>query len=42
VALAVSAGVPIITSRRVLDESGITPEELARAGRKARHQGERL
>jgi hypothetical protein len=32
VALALSAGAPIVTSRRVMDESGLTPEDLARAG----------
>jgi bifunctional DNase/RNase len=31
VALAIAAGVPIVTTRRVLDESGVTPEDLARA-----------
>jgi bifunctional DNase/RNase len=33
VALAIAAGAPIVTSRRVLDESGLTPEDLARAHR---------
>lgn len=36
VALAVAAGVPIVTTRRVLDESGLTPEELAKAHANAR------
>jgi bifunctional DNase/RNase len=31
VALAVATGVPIVTSRRVMDEAGLTPEDLARA-----------
>jgi bifunctional DNase/RNase len=31
IALAQAAGVPIVTSRRVLDEAGVTPEDLARA-----------
>jgi bifunctional DNase/RNase len=31
VALAMAAGVPIVTTRRVLDESGITPEDLLEA-----------
>jgi bifunctional DNase/RNase len=31
VALAISAGAPIVTKRRILDEAGITPEDLARA-----------
>jgi bifunctional DNase/RNase len=31
VALAVAAGVPIVTTRRVLDESGISPEDLVEA-----------
>jgi hypothetical protein len=37
VALAMAAGVPIVTTRRVLDESGVTPEDLARA-----HAGPRV
>jgi hypothetical protein len=31
VALAVSAGVPIVTSRRLLEEEGLAPEDLAKA-----------
>jgi hypothetical protein len=31
IALAVAAGVPIIASRQLLDEEGLTPEDLARA-----------
>lgn len=31
IALAVSARVPIVTSRRLLDEEGLTPEDLAKA-----------
>jgi bifunctional DNase/RNase len=34
--LALSAGVPIVTSRRVLDQAGLTPEDLARAHGKGR------
>ncbi len=30
IALAVAAGVPIVTSRRLLDKAGLTPEDLAR------------
>jgi hypothetical protein len=36
VALAVAAGVPIVTRRRLLQESGLTPEELARAHARGR------
>jgi hypothetical protein len=36
VALAVAAGVPIVTRRRLLQESGLTPEELARAHARVR------
>jgi hypothetical protein len=42
VALAVSAKVPIVTRRRVLEESGITPEDLAKAHRKAKAGERRL
>jgi uncharacterized protein len=31
VALAVAAGAPILTTRKVVDESGLTPEDLAKA-----------
>jgi uncharacterized protein len=31
IALAVSAGVPIVAPRRLLDEEGLTPDDLARA-----------
>lgn len=31
VALAVAAGVPIVTTRKVIEESGLTPDDLARA-----------
>jgi hypothetical protein len=31
VALALATGVPIVTTRRVLDEAGLTPEDLERA-----------
>lgn len=37
VVLAVATGAPIVTSRRLLDEQGLTPEDLARA--KARLAG---
>jgi uncharacterized protein len=30
IALAVAAGVPIVTTRRLMDEAGLTPEDLAR------------
>jgi hypothetical protein len=42
VALAVSAKVPIVTRRRVLEESGLTPEDLAKAHRKAKLGEQRL
>jgi hypothetical protein len=42
VALAVAAGVPIVTTRRVLDESGLTPEDLAQAHARARGDDLRL
>jgi bifunctional DNase/RNase len=42
VSLAVSTKAPIVTSRRLLDESGLTPEDLARARKKVRSKGERL
>jgi hypothetical protein len=42
VALALAAGVPIVTTRRVLEEAGITPEDLARAHSKARARESRL
>jgi hypothetical protein len=42
IALAISAKVPIVTRRRVLDESGLTPEDLARAHRKAKLGEQRL
>jgi uncharacterized protein len=42
VALAVAAGVPIVTTRRVLDEAGLTPEDLARAHAKGRPDRTRL
>jgi bifunctional DNase/RNase len=35
IALAVAAGVPILTSRRLLDEAGLTPEDLARVHARA-------
>jgi bifunctional DNase/RNase len=31
IALALAAGAPIVTTRRVLDEAGLTPEDLAAA-----------
>jgi hypothetical protein len=42
VALAISAKVPIVTRRRVLDESGLTPEDLAKAHRRAARGERRL
>lgn len=42
VALAISARVPIVTTRRVIDESGITPEDLAKAHARARHDVQRM
>lgn len=38
VALAVAAGVPIVTTRRLLDEEGLTPEDLARAHARTRER----
>ncbi|HET8541446.1 MAG TPA: bifunctional nuclease domain-containing protein [Anaeromyxobacter sp.] len=35
IALAVAAGVPIVTTRRLLDEAGLTPEDLARVHARA-------
>ncbi len=35
IALAVSAGVPILTTRKLLDEAGLTPEDLARVHARA-------
>jgi hypothetical protein len=31
IALALAAGVPIVTTRRLIDEAGLTPKDLARA-----------
>jgi hypothetical protein len=42
VALALSAGVPILTTRRLLDQAGLTPEDLARAHAKVRPGETRL
>jgi bifunctional DNase/RNase len=42
VALAVAAGVPIVTTRRLLDEAGLTPEDLERAHAKARPGNTRM
>ncbi len=42
VALAISAKVPIVTSRRVLDEAGLTPDDLAKVHAKARRREKRL
>jgi hypothetical protein len=42
VALAISAKVPIVTRRKVLDESGLTPADLAKAHRRARAGERRL
>lgn len=42
VALAVSAGVPIFAQRSLLDEAGLTPDDLARAHARSRGVEERL
>lgn len=42
VALAISAKVPIVTSRRVIEDAGLTPEDLARLHRKRRLAEQRL
>ncbi len=42
IALAISAKVPIVTTRRLLDESGLTPDDLAKAHRKAKRGEQRL
>jgi bifunctional DNase/RNase len=42
IALAISAKVPIVTTRRVLDEQGLTPEDLAKLHEKARRREQRL
>jgi bifunctional DNase/RNase len=42
IALALSAGVPIVTTRRVLDEAGLTPEDLAEAHERAKPDRTRL
>jgi hypothetical protein len=42
VALALAAGVPIVTTRRVLDEAGLTPEDLAKAHAKVKGGEQRL
>jgi bifunctional DNase/RNase len=42
VALALAAGAPILTTRRVLDQSGLTEEDLVRAHRRAAHRVRRL
>ncbi len=36
VALAIAAGIPIVTTRRLLDEEGLTPEDLVRAHARTR------
>lgn len=36
IALALSAGVPIVVRRRLMDEEGLTPDDLARAHRRAK------
>ncbi|HEY6098183.1 MAG TPA: bifunctional nuclease domain-containing protein [Anaeromyxobacter sp.] len=38
IALAVSAGVPIVATRRLLDEEGLTPADLAKAQRRSREK----
>ena len=42
VALAISAKAPIVTTRRLLDEAGLTPEDLARVHRRSRLGEQRL
>lgn len=42
IALAISAKVPIVTRRKVIEESGLTPEDLAKVHRKARRPEARL
>ena len=42
VALALSAKVPIVTTRRVIEEAGLTPDDLARAHSRGRSRGNRL
>jgi len=42
VALALAAGVPILTTRRLLDQAGLTPEDLARVHAKVRPGETRL
>lgn len=42
VALAISAKVPIVTTRRVLQEAGLTPEDLAKAHARERRGESRL
>jgi hypothetical protein len=42
VALAISARVPIVTTRRLIDEAGLTPEDLAKIHARARSGGRRL
>jgi bifunctional DNase/RNase len=42
VALAISAKAPIVTTRRLLDEAGLTPDDLARIHRRARLGQQRL
>lgn len=42
VALALASGAPILTTRRVLDESGLTEDDLVRAHTRARARGQRL
>jgi bifunctional DNase/RNase len=42
VALAISAKVPIVTRRRVLEEAGLTPEDLAKVHGRAKRSERRL
>jgi bifunctional DNase/RNase len=42
ISLAVSARAPIVTTRRLLDESGLTPEDLAKTHRAHRDEADRL
>jgi bifunctional DNase/RNase len=42
ISLAVSARAPIVTTRRLLDEAGLTPDDLAKAHRAHKEDAERL
>lgn len=42
IALAISAKVPIVTRRRVIDEAGLTPDDLAKVHQRERRAAQRL